>query len=207
MRSVSGGAAEPAPQARPGQDIRVGDVDADIAGRADLRAGRAWEHIPAVVRPALDPDLQTVAGRLERPGGLGDARATTGWRDVPFDTVLAAIRVAGLAAIAGDLRPAARPMQYDAVRYAGLAGWRYGEALTTAGGSDAPMAGFFRFVAAADPARAGRLSAAGGLDAAAAGSEDFRQTWRALSAEGQFQHLQDVFAALRALGATPCSRC
>lgn len=200
MRSVSGGPAEPAPQARPGQDIRVGDIDSDIAGRIDMRAGRAWEQVPAVARPALDPDLQQVAGRTERPGGIGDARATTPLREIPYDAVLATIRVAGLSALAGDLRTAPRPMQYDTVRYTAATGWSYGDGLATSGGRGSAMAAFLDLVAAADPGRADRLDAAGGLDAAAAGTADFRDAWRSLSAEGAFQHLQDVFRALGALG-------
>lgn len=200
MRGVTGGAAEPAPSAQPGQDIRVGDIDSDIAGRIDMRAGRAWDQIPAGARPALDPDLQQIAGRTERPGGIGDARATTALREVPYDAVLMAIRVSGLAALAGELRAAARPVQYDAVRYSATLGWTYGDSVETAGGQGSAMAAFLDLVGAADPARADRLATAGGFDAAVTGSADFRAAWRSLSAEGAFQHLQDVFCALRALG-------
>lgn len=185
-------AAEPSPIATPGQDLRVGDIWADMACRADILAGRAWDNLPALVRPALDADLQQAAGRLERPGAIGDARATTQVREIPTDAVLLAHRIAALPALAGDLRAMARDVSYDAVRYDSMTGWAYGRGIAAAG-VDSPLAVFRDLLAATDAAAAARL------DAAAPGSAAFRDIWRTLATDTRFQTVQDLFVAAREL--------
>jgi hypothetical protein len=80
MRGV--GPGEPSALARPGQDLRVGDVDADQAARADRMAGPAgYEPGLAVLprhQPSPAPDLHTASrtrpdtpelARLQVPAG------------------------------------------------------------------------------------------------------------------------------------------
>lgn len=182
-------AAEPSPIATPGQDLRAGDIWADIACRADILAGRIRDQNPALVRPALDADLQLAAARVERPGAIGDARATTTLRDIPGDAVLLAHRIAALPALAGELRTLAHAMTYDAVRYDSEVGWAYGRGIA----AGAPLAVFRDLLAATDPAAAARL------DAAQPGGAAFRDVWRTLAQDPRFQAIQDLFAAAREL--------
>lgn len=186
-------AAEPSPIATPGQDLRAGDIWADIACRSDMLAGRTWDTMPALVRPQRDADLQQAAARIERPGAIGDARATTAVREIPADAVLLAQRIDALPALSGDLRAMAHDVSYDASRYDSQTGWAYGRGIAAGGDGDAPLAVFRALLAVTDAAANARL------DAAAPGSEAFRDIWRTLAACPRFQSIQDLFVAAREL--------
>lgn len=188
-------AAEPSPIATPGQDLRAGDIWADIACRGDILAGRAWDNLPAVVRPQLDADLQIAAARVDRPGAIGDARATTAVREIPADAVLLAHRIAALPALSGDLRAMAHDVAYDAVRYDSQTGWAYGRGIAGAevGGLESPLAVFRDLLAVTDAVAHTRLGAA------EPGSDAFRDLWRTLAETPRFQSVQDLFVAAREL--------
>lgn len=177
--------------ARPGQDLRVGDVWPDIAGRSDVLAGRAFDAQGLAGRASRPRDAADVAARLEQPSDLTDAPATTGLRDVSHDAVLAAVRVAGVSGLAETLGPRLRPPAYAAVRHD--AGWHYGPVAAT------EMPAFLAGLGTLDAVRHDRLAAAGGARAAASGDPAFRAEWRRLAREGAFQRLVDLFTVTREL--------